>query len=157
MIIGIACDHGGWELKSKLIVALKAAHHELNDFGAFRLVPTDDYPDFIIPLALAVADGGVDRGIALCGSGVGASVVANKVKGVRAALIHDAFSARQGVEDDDMNVMCMGGNVIGAGLAIDLTKTFLAARFSGADRHCRRLGKIRAVELLSHNIPNEIE
>ena len=146
MIVGIAADHGGWALKGDLEASLRDAGHELVDFGAFSLDPTDDYPDFVIPLARAVAGGAVDRGIALCGSGVGASVAANKVGGIRASLIHDVFSAHQGVEDDDINVMCMGGKVIGSALAIELVKTFLAARFSGASRHRRRLGKVMALE-----------
>ena len=114
--------------------------------GAFELNPGDDYPDFIILLARAVAARSVERGIAICGSGVGASIAANKISGVRAALIHDVFSARQGVEDDDMNVICLGGKVIGADLALKLVETFFAARFSGADRHTRRLNKVAALE-----------
>jgi len=107
--------------------------------------PDDDYPDFVIPLAKAVSAGDVDRGIALCGSGVGASVAANKVPDVRAGLIHDVFSAHQGVEDDDMNVFCLGGKVIGSSLALELVETFLRANFSGAARHQRRLAKVRAL------------
>jgi len=124
---------------------LISAGHDVLDFGAHSLEPADDYPDFVIPLARSIASGNVDRGIAICGSGVGASVVANKVPGVRAGLIHDVFSARQGVEDDDMNVFCLGGKVIGNGLALELVKTFLSARFSGAERHMRRLAKVRAI------------
>jgi ribose 5-phosphate isomerase B len=116
------------------------------DFGAHQLNPEDDYPDFIIPLARAIAAGQVERGVALCGSGVGASIAANKVPGARAGLIHDVFSAHQGVEDDDMNVFCLGGNVIGAALALELIKTFLTAQFSGALRHRRRLAKVRVLE-----------
>jgi ribose 5-phosphate isomerase B len=112
MHIGIAADHGGFELKVQLIVAIKAAGHEVLDFGAYELVTGDNYPDFVVPLARAVARGDVIRGVAICGSGVGTCVVANKVRGVRAALIADSFSAHQGVEDDDMNVMCLGGRVI---------------------------------------------
>ena len=107
----------------------------------------DDYPDFVIPLARAIAAGNADRGIALCGSGVGASVAANKVPGVRAGLIHDGFSAHQGVEDDDMNVLCLGARVIGASLALELIETFLTAQFSGAIRHKRRLAKLHALEI----------
>ncbi len=146
MLVGIAADHGGWALKGELESSLSNAGHEIVDFGAIRLDGTDDYPDFVIPLARAVAGGAVERGIALCGSGVGASVAANKVRGVRAGLIHDVFSARQGVEDDDMNVMCMGGKVIGSALALELVKTFLAANFSGAERHRRRVSKVMALE-----------
>jgi len=146
MRVGIAADHGGFELKAELMDSLQAAGHELVDFGAHRLDPGDDYPDFVIPLARAVAAGTVERGIALCGSGVGASIAANKVPGVRAGLIHDVFSAHQGVEDDAMNVFCLGGNVIGAALASELVEKFLQARFSGAPRHQRRLAKVRALE-----------
>jgi ribose 5-phosphate isomerase B len=117
------------------------------DFGAYELSPGDDYPDFVIPLANAVAAGKVDRGVALCGSGVGASIAANKVAGVRAGLIHDVFSAHQGVEDDDMNVFSLGGQVIGPALAWELIETFLNARFSGAERHQRRVDKVRALEI----------
>jgi ribose 5-phosphate isomerase B len=116
------------------------------DFGAHQLNPEDDFPEFIIPLARAVATGKVDRGIALCGSGVGASIAANKVSGVRAGLIHDVFSAHQGVEDDDMNIFCLGGKVIGPALAWELIQTFLAAHFSGATRHKRRLAEVQELE-----------
>ena len=146
MIVGIATDHGGWDLKRALEEELHRAGFELVNFGALRRNQADDYPDYVIPLAQAVAAGVVDRGIALCGSGVGASVAANKVNGVRACLIHDVFSARQGVEDDNMNVMCMGGRVIGSALAMELAKIFLDARFSAAERHCRRLEKVLALE-----------
>jgi ribose 5-phosphate isomerase B len=135
--VGIASDHGGFALKEKMAGSLRGAGCEVVDFGAHKLNPGDDYPDFIIPMARAVAAGEVDRGIALCGSGVGASIAANKIHGVRAGLIHDIFSAHQGVEDDDMNVFCLGGNVIGPALAWELIESFLAARFSGAERHRR--------------------
>ncbi|MEP6549314.1 MAG: RpiB/LacA/LacB family sugar-phosphate isomerase [Gammaproteobacteria bacterium] len=148
MRVGIAADHGGFALKTQLAAQLRTAHVEIVDFGAHHLDSADDYPDFVTPLARAVAAGQMDRGIALCGSGVGASVAANKVAGVRAGLIHDVFSARQGVEDDDMNVACFGGNVIGDALALVLAETFLAARFSGAPRHRRCLEKIQALENL---------
>ena len=146
MRIGIASDHGGFALKAEIAAILSSAGHEVLDFGALSLNPADDYPDFVIPLARSIASSKVERGIAICGSGVGASVVANKIPGVRAGLIHDVFSARQGVEDDDMNVFCLGGKVIGDGLALELAKTFLLARFSGAERHMRRLAKVRAIE-----------
>ena len=146
MRIGIATDHGGFELKEKLVVKLRAAGHEVTDFGAHQLMPDDDYPDFVIPLGRAVADGKADRGVAVCGSGVGASVCANKIKGVRACLIEDHFSARQGVEDDNLNLICLGGRIEGPELAWDLIQTFLAAKFSGAARHARRLGKVAALE-----------
>ena len=146
MRIGIAADHGGFALKEQLAESLRGSGHEVVDFGAFQLDPADDYPDFIIPLARAVAAKEVERGVALCGSGVGASVAANKVSGVRAALIHDVFSARQGVEDDAMNVFCLGAKVIGSALALELITTFLTARFSNAARHRRRLTKVQALE-----------
>ncbi len=146
MRVGIAADHGGFGLKQEMAAWLRASGHEVVDFGALRLDPSDDYPDFIVPLARAVAAGAVERGIALCGSGVGAAVAANKVPGVRAGLIHDPFSAHQGVEDDDMNVFCLGGRVIGPSLARELVAAFLAARFSGAARHQRRLAKVQALE-----------
>jgi ribose 5-phosphate isomerase B len=146
MRIGIATDHGGYPLKEQVIEMLRASGHEVVDFGASRLDPEDDYPDFVIPLAKAVARGEVDRGVALCGSGVGACVVANKIPEVRAALITDVFSARQGVEDDDMNVICLGARVLGPSLAQELIKTFLSSRFSGADRHRRRLAKVKELE-----------
>lgn len=146
MKIGIAADHGGFALKEEIAQSLRASKHDVLDFGAYELDPADDYPDFIIPLARAVAAKGVERGVALCGSGVGASIAANKVNGVRAGLIHDVFSARQGVEDDDMNVMCLGGKVIGSALALELTTTFLVAQFIDALRYRRRLTKVRAIE-----------
>jgi ribose 5-phosphate isomerase B len=144
--VGIATDHGGFGLKEELVAKLRAADHEVVDFGATTLNPLDDYPDHVTPLAQAVAAGRVERGLAICGSGVGASVCANKVPGVRAALIHDHFSARQGVEDDHMNILCMGGRTVGPAVAWDLVETFLAAEFSQAERHLRRLGKVAALE-----------
>ena len=146
MRIGIAADHGGFGMKEQITVALKSAGHEVTDFGALQLDPDDDYPDFVIPLAKSVVGGEVERGIALCSSGVGASIVANKVPGVRAALIHDNFSAHQGVEDDDMNILCLGSLVVGYALAWELVQAFIAARFSGAERHRRRLAKISDME-----------
>jgi len=146
MLIGIAADHGGFGLKVQLTAALKAAGYEVVDFGAHELVPGDDYPDFVVPLARAVASGEVTRGLAICGSGVGACVAANKMPGVRAALITDSFSAHQGVEDDDMNVMCLGGRVTGSVLSWDLVQIFLNARFKGVERFRRRLEKVTALE-----------
>ena len=148
MKVGIATDHGGLELKEEMIAKLLAAGHEVMDFGAHSLAPGDDYPDFVVPLANAVVAGKVERGVAICGSGVGAAVCANKVKGVRAALIHDHFSARQGVEDDHMNILCMGGRTVGPEVAWDLVQAFLAAEYSQAERHLRRLGKVAALENL---------
>jgi ribose 5-phosphate isomerase B len=147
MRIGIATDHGGFSLKEDLLVQLRATRHDVVDFGAHELNPLDDYPDIIVPLARAVAAGKVTRGIAICGSGVGASVCANKVPGVRAGLVHDHFSAQQGVQDDNMNVICMGGRTVGPAVAWDLVQTFLACEFSGAERHVRRLGKVASLEL----------
>ena len=144
--IGIASDHGGYELKEHLARILREAGHDVIDFGDQQPKPDDDYPDFVVPLAHAVADGKVERGVAICGSGVGASVAANKVAGARACLIHENFSAHQGVEDDDLNLICLGGLVVGTATASELVHTFLAARFSGAERHCRRLAKVAALE-----------
>jgi ribose 5-phosphate isomerase B len=146
MHVGICTDHGGFDLKNQLAHKLGAAGHEVTDFGALSLNPQDDYPDFVIPLARAVAEGKVARGVAVCGSGVGAAVCANKIAGVRAALIEDHFSARQGVEDDHMNIICLGGRIVGPELAWDLVEAFLAAEFSQAERHLRRLGKVAALE-----------
>lgn len=146
MRVGVAADHGGYELKTRLVAELESAGYELVDLGADKRQAEDDYPDFVVPLARMVAKGEAVRGLAICGSGVGACVVANKVPGVRAALISDCFSARQGVEDDDMNIMCLGGRVIGYALALNLVRIFLDARFSGLDRHSRRLAKMAAVE-----------
>jgi ribose 5-phosphate isomerase B len=144
--IGIAADHGGYELKEHLLGMLREAGHDVIDFGDQQPRLDDDYPDFVVPLARAVADGKVERGVAICGSGVGASVAANKVAGVRACLVHENFSAHQGVEDDDLNLICLGGLVVGHALAWELVQTFLAARFSGAERHRRRLAKVAALE-----------
>ncbi len=149
MRVGIAADHGGFELKQLMLPWLHSKGVEIVDFGAHELDPADDYPDFVVPLARAVAAGEVVRGLALCGSGVGATVVANKIAGVRACLINDIFSAHQGVEDDDMNICCMGGRVIGASLAIELAAAFLAAQFSNLPRHRRRLAKMAALESAS--------
>jgi ribose 5-phosphate isomerase B len=146
MKVGIATDHGGFALKEELVAKLHGAGHDVIDFGAHSLDSGDDYPDFVVPLALAVVAGEVERGVAICGSGVGASVCANKVKGIRAALIHDHFSAKQGVEDDHMNVLCMGGRTVGPEVAWDLVQAYLAANYSPAERHLRRLGKIKILE-----------
>jgi RpiB/LacA/LacB family sugar-phosphate isomerase len=145
-LIGIAADHGGYELKQYLVGRLREAGYEIIDFGDRHPRFDDDYPDYVVPLACAVAGGDVERGVAICGSGVGASVVANKISGVRACLIHETFSAHQGVEDDDLNLICLGGLVVGHALAWELVQTFLAVRFSGAERHCRRLAKMAELE-----------
>jgi ribose 5-phosphate isomerase B len=146
MRVGVAADHGGFALKMEIAEALRSTGHEVVDFGARILTSGDDYPDYVVPLAQAVAEEKVERGVAFCGSGVGASVAANKVPGVRAGLIHDVYSAHQGVEDDNMNMICMGGRVIGPALAWELVQTFVAARYSGAERHQRRLAKVAALE-----------
>lgn len=146
MLIGIAADHGGYELKEYLSRKLREARFEVIDFGDRVPDSGDDYPYYVVPLARAVAGGDVDRGVAICGSGVGASVVANKVPGVRACLIHETFSAHQGVEDDDLNMICLGGLVVGHALALELVQTFLTARFSDAERHRRRLAKVTDLE-----------
>jgi RpiB/LacA/LacB family sugar-phosphate isomerase len=146
MRIGIAADHAGFALKKELATALSKCGHEVVDFGPSSLNPKDDYPDYVVPLARSVASSEVERGMAICGSGVGACVTANKVKGVRAALVHDVFSAHQGVEDDNMNVICFGARVLGSALAWDLTEAFLAAHFNNAERHQRRLKKVTALE-----------
>ena len=146
MRVGIAADHGGFALKQELADQLKAAGHEVIDFGAPSFDPNDDYPDFVVPLARAVAAAQVERGVAICGSGVGACICANKIAGARAAPIQDHFSARQGVEDDHLNVLCLGGRTEGTAVAWDLVETFLAARYSRAERHLRRLTKVTALE-----------
>jgi ribose 5-phosphate isomerase B len=146
MQIGFATDHGGYILKEPILKALHDSGHEVRDFGNYSLDPEDDYPDFVIPLARAVSQGEVERGIAICGSGVGACFTANKVPGVRSALIHECFSARQGVEDDDMNLLCLGGRVTGPALACDIIQIYLAARHLKTERFERRLAKVAAIE-----------
>ena len=146
MIVAVGMDHGGFALKRTILDAIRDAGHEPLDCGAFEIAPEDDYPDFAERVARAVLDGRAERGVLLCGSGVGASVAANKFVGIRAALCHDTFSAHQGVEDDQMNVLTLGARVIGPSLAAELVATFLRAQFSGAERHRRRLDKIKAFE-----------
>ena len=146
MKIGIAADHGGFALKQILHPYLVSLNHEVVDFGAYEQNDLDDYPDFVAPLAKAVSTGEIERGVAVCGSGVGAAIVANKINGVRASLITDYFSAHQGVEDDDMNLICLGGRITGFALAKELTKAFLDAKFSGGEKYVRRLNKIVALE-----------
>ena len=145
MKVGIAADHGGYEMKQKIYTLLCARGHQVVDFGNLSYDRDDDYPDFAIPLARAVAAAVVERGVLLCGSGIGASIVANKIEGVRAAVCHDDFSARQGVEDDDMNIICLGGLTTGVAIAWNCVKSFLGAKFSGAERHLRRLAKVSAI------------
>jgi len=144
--IGVAADHGGFESKEYLAGMLREAGYEVVDFGNSQPQPDDDYPDFVVPLARAVARGEVERGVAVCGSGVGACIALNKAPGVRACLIHENFSAHQGVEDDDMNVICLGGRVVANTFAWELVSAFLKARFSGAERHRRRLAKVARLE-----------
>jgi ribose 5-phosphate isomerase B len=146
MHVGFATDHGGYTLKEPILKALRDAGHTVLEFGAYTLDPEDDYPDYVIPLARAVAEGTVERGIAVCGSGVGASFTANKVRGVRSALIHESFSAHQGVEDDDLNLLCLGGRVVASALAWEIIRTYLAARYERTERFERRLAKVAAIE-----------
>jgi len=157
MRVGIATDHGGYGLKEELVAQLQKAGHEVIDFGAHKLSPGDDYPDFVVPLAKAVVSGQVERGVAICGSGVGAAVCANKIPGARACLIHDHFSARQGVEDDHMNILCMGGRTVGPAVAWDLVQTYVSAEYSQAPRHLRRLSKVAALEKGKLEAVNEQE
>lgn len=146
MRVALAADHGGAALKNTLGPLLVAAGHEVVDLGGDGSDQSDDYPDYSRLAGESVRDGLVERAIVVCGSGVGAAIAANKLRGVRAGLAHDTYSARQGVEHDDMNVLCLGARVIGPALALELATTFLAARFSGADRHLRRLAKVLAIE-----------
>ncbi len=145
MKIAVGCDHAGFPLKAPIVAQLQAAGHQVVDCGAMDDRPSD-YPDCALAVARQVAGGQVERGVLICGSGVGATVAANKVVGVRACLCHDTFSARQGVEDDDMNVICLGARIIGPSLAAEALNAFLAARFSHAERHARRLGKVLDIE-----------
>jgi ribose 5-phosphate isomerase B len=143
--IGIAADHGGFDLKEFLKKELQVGFNVI-DFGNVRLENEDDYPDFVIPMARSVANAEIFRGIAVCGSGVGACVAVNKLTGVRACLITDTFSAHQGVEDDNMNIICLGGRVSGTSIALEIVRTFLDAEFTGAERHKRRLAKVEKLE-----------
>lgn len=146
MKLGIATDHGGFDLKNKIQNFLIENGYELQDYGAYTLDPLDDYPDFVIPLAKALQQKKIDRGIAICGSGVGACIAANKINGVRASLITEHFSAHQGVEDDDMNLICLGGRITGIESAKEIIATFLKADFKKEERYIRRLNKIIAAE-----------
>ena len=146
MKVAIGTDHAGFPLKETVVELLRGAGHEIIDCGAMELQPSDDYPDFAAAVARAVAGRRAERGVLICGSGVGASVAANKVVGVRCALCHDTFSARQGVEDDDMNVIALGARIIGPSLAQEVLNAFLRAKFSGLERHARRLQKVLAIE-----------
>lgn len=146
MRIGIAADHGGFLLKESLLKPLHETGHEVQNFGAYALDPADDYPDYVIPLSKAVSQGTVERGIAICGSGVGVSFAANKIPGVRAALIHENYSAHQGVQDDNLNIICLGGRVVAFDYAWELIQAFLAARYEKAERFERRLKKVASIE-----------
>lgn len=150
MIIAIGADHGGFHLKEKVIVLLKDLGHTIQDVGTYTEEPSD-YPDFAKAIAGLIISKKTKRGILICGSGVGACIAANKFPGIRASVCHDTFSARQGVEDDDMNVLCLGARVIGQELAAEVTKTFLSASFSNAPRHRRRLNKVKAIEKTYQN------
>ncbi|MCH8870666.1 MAG: ribose 5-phosphate isomerase B [Chloroflexi bacterium] len=146
MKIAIGADHAGYVAKEPVKALLESQGHEVVDVGAHEMDPSDDYPDIAKVLADTVANGDVDRGIMLCGSGVGASVAANKVRGVRASVCHDTYSAHQGVEHDDMNVLCMGARIIGEELVKEIAGSFASARFSGEERHQRRLDKVLKME-----------
>ena len=145
MRIAIGADHAGFDMKNELVVALRAAGHEVFDLGTHSTTAVD-YPDSAEAVASALGEGRAERGLLVCGSGAGVSIAANKVPGIRAAVCHDTYTAHQAVEHDDMNVLCLGARVVGASLAQEITTAFLAARFSGEERHRRRLSKILAIE-----------
>ncbi|MCY4576164.1 MAG: ribose 5-phosphate isomerase B [Chloroflexi bacterium] len=146
MKIAVGADHAGLPLKEAVINRIGALEHAAVDLGAHDFDADDDYPDFALAVATEVAEGRADRGVVLCGSGVGASIVANKVRGVRAGVCHDTYSARQGVEHDDMNVLCIGSRIIGSALADSVVDAFVTAAFTGEERHARRLEKVKAIE-----------
>jgi RpiB/LacA/LacB family sugar-phosphate isomerase len=146
MRIAIAADHAGFEMKRDLVALLQELGYEVHDVGSHTLEPGDDYPDYAQALGTALLEGRADRGVLICGSGIGASVAANKMPGIRAGIAHDTYSAHQGVEHDNMNVLVLGSRVVGPELARELVRTFLAATFSGESRHLRRLGKVKAIE-----------
>ena len=145
-LVALGSDHGGFPLKEELLPWMKGQGYEVLDVGAHSFDPSDDYPDFAYAVAQAVASGKAPRGIIICGSGVGACIAANKVPGVRAGICHDTYSAHQGVEHDDMNVLCLGARIIGGALAVELVTAFLNARFSSEERHARRLRKVLDIE-----------
>ncbi|HET9794067.1 MAG TPA: RpiB/LacA/LacB family sugar-phosphate isomerase [Thermoanaerobaculia bacterium] len=147
MKVAFGCDHAGFELKRELLAWAESAGHRVVDLGNTSLDPADDYPDFARAVAVAVSRGEAERGIVVCGSGVGASIAVNKVPGARGAVCHDTFSAHQGVEDDDANILTLGARVIGGSLAREVAAAFLNARYSGAERHARRLEKVKQIEL----------
>lgn len=146
MRISIAGDHAGFDLKDHIKQFLTAEGHHVQDLGAYDSTQPDDYPDFAEALAKSILEGAADKGILLCGSGVGASVAANKIPGIRAGLCHDTYSAHQGVEHDNMNMLVLGGRVIGAAMAEELVNAYVAAKFSSEARHVRRLAKVQAIE-----------
>jgi len=146
MKVAIACDHGGYHLKRPLLDVLRQLGCAVHDLGAHQYYPDDDYPDYARYIGQAIQHGQAERGVLICGSGVGASVVANKLSGVRASVCHDGYSAHQGVEHDDLNVLCLGARIVGDELAQDLTRIFIQARHSEASRHARRLEKLKAIE-----------
>ena len=146
MRISVAADHNGYELKNEISEILKRDGHDVIDIGPHSLDPLDDYPDFAKPLAKSVSSGETDRGIMVCGSGVGASVAANKVKGVRAAVCHDIYSAHQGVEHDNMNILCLGSRIVGTEVVRELVSAFITAEYTNEERHARRLNKVIEME-----------
>lgn len=146
MRVAVGSDHGGFPLKSPIVDELRRLGHETLDCGAFSYEPTDDYPDFAAAVAQAVRNGSAERAVLICGSGVGASVAANKFAGIRAAVCHDTYSAHQGVEHDNMNVLCIGARVVGSELALELVRAFAGAFFTNEDRHRRRLAKVLGFE-----------
>ena len=146
MKVAVGADHAGFPLKDRMIDVIRAAGHEVVDCGAEQLIPGDDYPDYAERVAMAIRENRAERAVLICGSGVGASVAANKFDGIRAALCHDTFSAHQGVEDDSMNIIALGARVVGPSLAGELITTFLKATFSNAERHVRRLNKVKSFE-----------
>jgi ribose 5-phosphate isomerase B len=146
MIIALATDHGGFPLKQQVLDVIAACGHTVLDLGAASADPLDDYPDFSRAIGQAIQQGLAERGILMCGSGVGASVAANKMIGIRAGLCHDTYSAHQGVEHDNMNVLCLGARVIGPELMAELVRAYLGAKFTGEPRHARRLAKVLAIE-----------
>lgn len=146
MRIAVAADHAGFPLKEPIMEVIRKAGHEVVDCGPDHVIPGDDYPDYAQRVAMAIRERQADRAVLVCGSGVGASVAANKFPGIRAALCHDTFSAHQGVEDDSMNILCLGARVVGPSLASELVETFLRAQFSEAERHVRRLAKVISFE-----------
>lgn len=146
MKIAVAADHAGVPLNEQVIAELRRLGHEVTDLGTHDATKPDDYPDYAAALSREIVERRSERGVLICGSGVGASVAANKIKGIRAGLAHDTYSAHQGVEHDDMNVLCLGSRVVGSALALDLVRAFIGANFTGEERHRRRLAKIAELE-----------